>query len=155
MWTHILIEKKRKETILRGIGENLAGFEEIELGYVHGSFLEKDFFRDIDVAILLSEKFSGSYEKFKFAMRVGRDIEKAIQPRFEVDVKVLNPSPIAFQFQVIRKGRLVYARTDVDRIRYEANVLSEYQDYKPVLDWFKEKYLAKQGNGQLLKRNKG
>lgn len=142
---NLFTNRETKEAILKRIGDSLATFEEVELGYVHGSFLEKESFGDIDLAMRVRDRFSSSYEKFKYAMRVGRSMEGSIQPRTEVDVKVLNPSPTAFQFQVLKKGRRVYARSDLDRIRYEADVLSEYQDYKPVLDWFNERYLARGG----------
>ena len=34
----------------------LNGFEEIDLAYVHGSFLERDDFHDIDIAIHLCKE---------------------------------------------------------------------------------------------------
>ena len=138
------MKDEEKETLLGEIGEVLATYPQIELGYVHGSFVGRRYFRDIDIAVNLSEPSLQSYESFRFAMRVGTDVEKAIQPRYEADVKILNGSPIAFQFEVIKKGRLVYVRSEVNRIRYVARVLSEYQDYKPVLDWFDASFLARE-----------
>jgi len=149
-----------KESILRDIAKVLARFEEIdpakageippcgiELGYVYGSFLEREDFRDIDIALYLSEKVSDPYDQLKFAMKVGRELERAITPRYEFDVRILGISPITFQHEVLKKGKPVYCRDEAKRIRYEAQVLSEYLDYREVLEWFDEKFISRWGHG--------
>ncbi len=51
--------------------------------------------------------------------------------------------PRSLQYEVIRSGRLVYARDRGARIRYEAGVLSLYLDYAETLDWFDRVLLTK------------
>lgn len=123
------------------IAEGISKFRQVEVGYVFGSFLRGKF-TDIDVALLLS-KTSPPYESMKFAMRVARALEKALGYRFELDVKVLNSSPIHFQHEVIKNGEVVFCRDEARRVGYEADVLSEYLDYRDVLEWFDEKLLAR------------
>ena len=123
------------------IAGGLSKFRDVEAGYVFGSFLTGKF-TDIDVALLISKALS-PYESMKLAMRVARALEKALGYRFELDVKVLNSSPIYFQHEVIKNGEVVFCRDDAKRVRYEAGVLSEYLDYKNVLEWFDEKLLAR------------
>ena len=48
-----LLEAEEKEEVLRTIRTVLAGFDEIEVGYVFGSFSQGDF-GDVDVAILVA-----------------------------------------------------------------------------------------------------
>lgn len=130
-----------KNEAIKKIAEGLSKFREVETGYVFGSFLTGGF-TDIDIALLISKALP-PYESMKFAMRVAGALEKALGYKFELDVKVLNSSPIYFQHDVIKNGEVVFCRDGVKRIRYEARVLSEYLDYKDVLEWFDEKLLAR------------
>jgi predicted nucleotidyltransferase len=135
-------EMEGKEETIKKIAKALSEFEEVELGYVFGSFYAGREFEDIDIAVLLSAPPS-AYESERFAVRVAGALEKALGNRFEFDVKVLNFSPIYFQHEVIRDGKLLFCRDAAKRVRYEGWVLSEYLDYREVLDWFDEKLLAR------------
>lgn len=136
---HVL-DAGERENVLRVIGEVLSRFEEVDVGYVFGSFLRGEF-RDVDVAILTSRRFS-PYEEFKFAMSVARHIEKTLGYRFEVDVKPLRSSPIHFQYEVIRSGRPVFCKSEASRVKYEASVVSKYLDYKDALEWFDKQFFG-------------
>lgn len=129
-----------KEEVLQKIGEVLSGFEEIDVGYVFGSFLKGEF-EDIDVALLVSKSLS-PYKSMKFAMKVGREIERTLNYSFEIDVKILNSSPTYFQYEVIKNGKVIFCEDEAKRIRYEAEALSNYLDYKDTLDWIDKKLLV-------------
>jgi predicted nucleotidyltransferase len=101
----------------------LDAFEEIDLAYVFGSFLERDDFHDIDVAIHLCKEQS-PYERFKLSQRVARDLEKGVEPRVDFDVRILN-----------------YARER--RIDFEAHLISEYLDLKYMYDRLDKAFLAR------------
>lgn len=133
---------KKREKIDKKIVRVLSEFDEVEIGYIFGSFSRGREFNDIDVAILLRTA-PPAYEAMKSAMRVARELENALGYKFEFDVKVLNFSPIYFQHEVIKKGKLIFCRNEARRVRYETSVLSEYLDYRWVLDWFDEKLLAR------------
>jgi predicted nucleotidyltransferase len=130
----------RKNDILERIGQVLSQFE-IDLGYVIGSFLHSDDFEDVDVAVLTTEDLS-PYENFRFSMLLARKLEQEIEPRLEFDVKVLNTSPVNFQYEVIRTGELVFCGDEVRCIRYEERVLAEYLDYAPTSCWLDERFLV-------------
>jgi predicted nucleotidyltransferase len=131
-----------REEMLGRIGEVLSEFSDIDFGYVFGSFLGDRGFKDVDVAVHVRREYD-SYGLMKFSMRVARTLERSMKPRVEFDVRNLNTAPITFQFEVIRSGKLVYSRNNVNRVRYEAEVLSTYLDYKWTLDWFNKKFLAR------------
>lgn len=63
------------------------------------------------------------------------------KPVLEFDVKILNSSPIYFQYEVIKEGEVVYSGDEKERIEYEVCVVSVYLDYKPVLDFFNRRLL--------------
>ena len=143
------IETKEVKDYIERIAGEIEGvlnrFQEIEFAYLFGSFIdiERDVFRDIDVAIYVSSVSSFSaYEKMKLSLKIGRELEKVIRPRCEFDVKILNYAPILFQYEVIKTGKVVFSRDEVDRIRYEAKVISSYLDYKETSDWLDSEFLA-------------
>ena len=129
-----LLDAEEKEEVLRTIRTVFAGFDEIEVGYVFGSFLQGDF-GDVDVAILVAGKPT-PYQAMRFARKIERELEQGFRYRFEADVKILNTAPVSFQYEVIKSGQRVFSRDNERRVRYEAGVLSRYLDYKETLDWF-------------------
>jgi predicted nucleotidyltransferase len=137
----VLVEKDKEEFTKR-IGEVLNRFQEIEFAYLFGSFLERDAFNDVDVALHVSKDFS-PYKGVKFSLKVERAIEKEIEPRCVFDVKILNHAPIVFQYEVINVGEVTFSRDEKKRMRYEATVLSSYLDYKETSDWLDREFLAK------------
>lgn len=134
--------KGNMEEITRKIEKVLDGFQEIEFAYLFGSFLEREVCRDIDLAVYVSKDYS-PYEKMKFSLKIGRELEKAIKPRCEFDVKILNYAPLSFQYEIIKTGKVLFSRDEVKRIRYEAHILSRYLDYKETSDWLDRGFLAK------------
>jgi len=131
-----------KNRALERIRFVLDAYEEIDLAYVFGSFLERDDFRDIDVAICLCEERS-AYEGFKLAQRVARDLEKGLEPRVNFDVRILNSAPVYFQYEVISKGIAVMERDRELRVEYEAHLISEYLDLKYMYDRLDQAFLAR------------
>ena len=124
------------------IGEVLTRFREIEFAYLFGSFLESDAFNDVDIALYLSKDLR-PYKELKFSLEVERAIEKEIEPRCEFDAKILNHAPIIFQYEVLKTGKVILSKYEMNRIRYEAMVLSNYLDYKETSDWLDREFLAR------------
>lgn len=130
-----------KKKVMDEIGKVISNFKEVEAAYTFGSFLESDKFKDVDIALLLSKELP-PYRRFKFAMKVARDLERKIKPRFEFDVKLLNYSPVEFQHEVLRKGRVVFSRREAGRVEYESRLISTYLDLKEMYAWLDRKFLA-------------
>lgn len=131
-----------KKEIERKIGEAISRFEDIDLAYIFGSFLESEKFRDIDVAIVLNRELN-AYKRFKFAMEIARELEKEIKPRFEFDVKILNYSPVDFQHEVLKKGIVIFKRDENRRIEYEATLITTYLDIRYMYDYLDKKFLTR------------
>ena len=68
-----LLGEEEKEEVLHTIRTVLAGFDEVEVGYVFGSFSQGDF-GDVDVAILINGE-PAPYQAMRFARRVERELE--------------------------------------------------------------------------------
>ena len=131
-----------KNKTLDQIGSILAGFDEIDLAYVFGSFLERDDFHDIDVASHLAEEHA-PYQRFKLSQRIARALEQGVNPRVDFDVRVLNSAPAYFQYEVISRGMVVLERDREARVDFEAHLISEYLDLKYMYDYLDQAFLAR------------
>ena len=131
-----------KDGILAEIERILSQFEEIDASYVFGSFPKTDRFNDIDVALLVSNELT-PYEKLKFELKVAGELERNIKPRVEFDVKILNYSPIYFQYEVVKNGVAAYVKDQDKRVEYEAHLISDYLDLKEMYDFIDKEYLAR------------
>ncbi|AKB80425.1 putative nucleotidyltransferase [Methanosarcina horonobensis HB-1 = JCM 15518] len=114
----------------------------MDTAYIFGSFLERKDFNDIDIALLLSESLD-PYESLKFSLRVAGKLERQISPRLEFDIKILNNSPMELQFEVIKKGQVIFSRDESRRIDYESEVISTYLDLKYMYDFIDKEFLAR------------
>ncbi len=131
-----------RDGILEGICAILDRIDEIDIAYVYGSFLNRDDFRDIDIAIHISREMP-PYQRFKFSQRIARDLEHGAEPKIDFDVRILNYAPPYFQYEVICKGILMLERDEERRVDYEAHLISEYLDLKYMYDSLDKAFLAR------------
>jgi len=89
--------------------------------------------RDLDLAIIHSEGFKP--DRF-YEFTLAELLEQALGAGLPVDLKIMNCSPLYFQFKVLREGRLVFNRDNAMRGRYEAGMMMRYYDFKPFLDYY-------------------
>jgi len=130
-----------KEQIVRKIRDVIASQPLVRVAYVYGSFVSRDTFHDIDIALLLDAE-TGE-DPLKFVGRAGDLLDVELGFRYECDVRCLNDEPVWFQFEVISTGMPVYIRNADDRIDFETQVLIEYHDMKYTYDLFDQEYLAR------------
>ncbi|MDD4651867.1 MAG: nucleotidyltransferase domain-containing protein [Methanothrix sp.] len=131
----------RKSMIAR-IGQMISNYPEVQTAYIFGSFLKRDDYRDIDIALLLSGNIS-SYKALKLALRIGSDLDLSIMPGRDFDVRILNNSHPEFQYEVVKTGLSVFSRDKQEQHDFEAEVLSTYLDLKEMYDSYDRKYLAR------------
>ncbi len=131
-----------KSSFLADIGTVVVRLKNVDVAYIFGSFLEGEEFNDIDIALLLSEDLD-PYKGFKFSLKVAGELERQVKPRFEFDIKILNNAPVEFQFEVIKKGSVIFSRDETRRVDYEFEVISTYLDLKYMYDFLDKKFLAR------------
>ena len=83
---------------------------------------------DIDIALILKEQEKSELDYHLEIARLFKDKE--------VDVKVLNGAPLFFQFKVFKDGKLIYCSDKREQVEYETQIMSEYFDFKPYLDYY-------------------
>ena len=131
-----------KKEVMDGIGKIVSGFDYVNAAYVFGSYINNDDFNDIDVALLISNELN-PYASFKFEMMVARELERRITPRFEFDVKILNHSPIEFQYGVLKGGKAVFLRDITENVEYESKSILNYLDFQTTAEYLNKKFLAR------------
>lgn len=130
-----------KNQICNRIRDVFSSLPLLRVAYLYGSFLSRDDFRDIDIALLVGENDCRE-DPLAYASRVADLLGTALGFRYECDVRVINHEPVWFQYEVISSGRVVFVRDEDDRIDFETRVLVEYQDIKFMYDLFDREYLA-------------
>jgi predicted nucleotidyltransferase len=131
-----------RKSMMERIAQIISNYPEVQTAYVFGSFLEREDFRDIDIALLFSEN-SSSYRALKLALHIGSDLDLGIKPGRDFDVRVLNNAHPEFQYEVVKNGRSVFSRNKQERYDFEAEVISAYLDLKEMYDTYDRKYLAR------------
>ncbi len=122
------IDTATRERIMKAIKEGLSKKAAVIFAYLHGSYAEGGSFRDIDVAIFVSEHG----REIEFESDLSYDLtEKTSYP---VDVKVINKAPVAFQMAVLRKGIVLLSRSELVRTDFIEDVSKRYLEYTRFRD---------------------
>ena len=82
---------------------------------------------DYDFGILFSRK-PANKKKYLLAHLLGEVLGTG-----QVDLVALNQAPIELQYHIIATGCLLYEANPAERVEFEAQILSRYFDYLPIL----------------------
>ena len=126
-----IAEPDEKDRLSKAISGRLSKEPGILFAYLHGSFVTGESFRDIDVGLYTryrSEFFYESDLSFELSKATG----------YEVEVKVINEAPVAFQMAVISEGRLLFSIDDDARTDFIEDVGRRYREYAHFRNIFME-----------------
>lgn len=129
--------------------EAIEAFPEIQLAYLFGSRVTGDVgaLSDYDVAVVLDRPADGPAVRSRLAHEIAVRLDSD-----RVDVVLLSRAPIELAYAVIAGGHLLYQRDLATRVEYEADVLSRYGDYLPVLRAQRSALLGETGHDQRVQR---
>lgn len=113
---------EEKERLSKELSAGLSHEPGILFVYLYGSFVTGEAFRDIDVGLYTYDRKDFSYES-----DLSFELSKAIG--HEVEVKVINDAPVAFQMAVISEGRLLFSGDDDVRTDFIEDVGRRYREY--------------------------
>jgi len=125
------IGPERKDQLLKIITDRLRRMPEIEFAYVHGSFATSGPFRDIDVAVYTNEERG-------FAFESDLSYELSSLTGYEVEVKVINHAPVAFQMAPLSHGKLLLSVHEAVRTDFIENTGRRYREYAHFRNVFME-----------------
>lgn len=125
---NVLKEKKLREYFVRQ--------DDVELAILFGSVAVNRTtpMSDIDIGVY----FKDGEDKLKLGERQ-IDITCAIMKLYgvnRVDVVILNLANPFLRFQVVKYGRLIYARDEKEFYKFKAASLGRYQDIRPMYELY-------------------
>ncbi len=137
------------DEIARYLREAVEACPDIQLAYLFGSRVTGDVgaLSDYDVAVLLDCAADGPAVRSQLAYEIARRLDSD-----RVDVVLLNHAPIELAYAVIAGGHVLYQRDLATRVEYEADVLSRYGDYLPVLRAQRSALLGETGHDRRVRR---
>jgi len=106
--------------------------------YLYGSFVKKDTFRDIDVAIYL-EKIPISILEYELEMET--ELMKVLK-KYIVDVRVLNTAPLSFKYNVLKEGKVLLVKDNDKRVDFEEKTIVFYLDFLPYRNLYLKETLS-------------
>ena len=120
------LEAEERRRILRLLRERLKRLDCVEFAYVHGGFLEREFFRDVDVAVWVRDPERAFY----YTVEVSAKLEAEFG--VPVDLHVLNGAPLPFKYHVFTRGELLFSRDEGARLRVADETLRNYIDLREL-----------------------
>jgi predicted nucleotidyltransferase len=81
---------------------------------------------DVDLAILPADP------GLPLALELDLTARLSAALRREVDVLRLDHAPTLLRWEVVRKGRVIWARSPAEAVRFRAEVAAEYADFAPA-----------------------
>lgn len=125
---HTLREEQRRD-IVKEITIVVSGQPKIVFAFLHGSFLDGSFFRDIDLGIFVRGMDTADF--WDYEARLCQQIEEALNYLYVVELKVINKAPLSFCYHVIR-GQILFVRDEDSVVAFMARVARSYLDMAPI-----------------------
>lgn len=121
----------------------LATQDDIVAAYLFGSLAEGRATprSDIDIAVLLNRIPDDEMGDLGRRLRLMGEFRRFADR--EVDVVILNTAPPLLRYQVLRHGRRLFERDRRARVEFEVRTGQEYEDLKPMYDFFNRDLIAK------------
>jgi predicted nucleotidyltransferase len=118
------LSAEEKARLLDFLRKRLEGIDDIVFDYVSGGFLERSFFRDVDVAVWTSDLEKAFYYTVNFSAKL------EVEAGLPVDLHVLNEAPLPFKHHVFTTGTLLFSKDEELRHRIVDQTMKEYIDLK-------------------------
>lgn len=95
---------------------------------------------DYDFAILVDENLSKG-KRFNLRLKLMAELSRAFKTD-AVDVVILNDLvSLFFKYAIIKEGKVVYQRNDLETAEFESRTLGLYFDFQPFLEEYNRSYL--------------
>ena len=143
------------------LAQRLSSLPEVRLAYLFGSRANgrarSD--SDLDVAVLVNKEGAAGASRVKQTLRLLAGRLSGEIPSTLLDIVLLNHAPALLRHRVVRDGLVLFARDEVERVRFESQTIREYCDMEPMLAEHRRRRIARLktrrtrvgGSGDILK----
>jgi len=89
---------------------------------------------DVDLAFLIDPVLSEAKGRGRYGYHAQliTELIKLLATN-DVDVVILNEAPLLLKFKVIYHGRVIFSRSEKERLAFHVKAFNEYQDFRPFL----------------------
>lgn len=128
------VPKRALERLAAAAGRVCAEHPDVELAWLHGSVMRGGLCHDIDLGLVVRHERPAPWE---VADEVRRGLEPFDRPAWiprapaPWDVRALAKAGSPFLFRVISTGRCIFERSAGMRVFFEAQVMSQWIDFRP------------------------
>jgi predicted nucleotidyltransferase len=138
-----------KDVIIERLLPILSNTSDVVLAYLFGSQVDDTAgpISDIDLAILFEERV----DILRVRSRLGYELGKELQHQ-PLDIISLREASIELAYAIISQVICIYQNDNAVRVEFEAQVLSRYGDYLPVLRSQRQEILGEKGDGRRVQR---
>jgi predicted nucleotidyltransferase len=134
---------------LKAAAPEVLADEPVAVAYLFGSHARGEARHDSDVDVALLAPMVEPRERLDLRLRViGRLADAAQLPDVDVDVIVLDESPLTLTGEVIRDGIVVYSIDEALRAEYESRTFREFSDFSLLGDEFDREMLRMTAEGR-------
>lgn len=143
-----------KKHIKETISNFLYNKEEILFAYIFGSFVNKEYYHDIDIAVFLNDEFDkDNFVKFPYGYESDITANLNLILRNDIDFVVINNSEILLQKRIIENGELIFSKDEKKRIYFENYIRKLYID-STYLRKIKRLYLSEKIKNAWFRNNR-
>lgn len=115
--------------------------QSVLLAYLFGSSVsgQEVSKSDADVAVFLADGLTKE-KRFEIRLKLIGQLSKILKK--DVDLVVMNDTAsLFFKYIIIKEGKLIYSKSELERIDFESRVMGLYFDFQPFLDIYNQNYV--------------
>lgn len=116
----------QKVRLVEELSSRLKEIRDVVFAYVYGGFVDRELFRDVDVAVWIRSVDEAFYYTVDFCAQL--EVEMGVP----VDLQVLNEAPLPFKHHVFMRGKLLFSKDENLRVKVVDRVVRQYLDYKQL-----------------------
>ncbi|MBN1442914.1 MAG: nucleotidyltransferase domain-containing protein [Planctomycetes bacterium] len=131
--------------------ESFCAGTDIVLLYLHGAHARgtQGALSDLDLAVLLAPTARRSFDaRLELVARL-----EEVSRRDDVDIVVLNDAGVIISDRVVRSGRLVFARSEREKVRFEDHAIKAALDFQHFSREYDEALFRELSEGKIRGRS--
>lgn len=105
--------------------------------YLYGSYASNSILRESDIDVAVYLKPSDMKEYLKKGKELAANLTTELH-NDKIDLQILNVLPLLLQYNILKEGKAIFVRDELERIDFETQVMNKFFELKPYLDEYKE-----------------
>ena len=122
--------------LMKDLRDLLEPHTSILFAYLYGSSVSDPnlFKSDLDIAVYLKHADPGEYVR-KEEELTGLLVTHLHSDR--IDLRILNTLPLLLKYSILKDGKLIFCRDELERVDFETEIMMRFFDLKVYLDEYR------------------